>query len=40
MGNLGTLVFERSNVLCAVVSRMDDKFDVEILRLEIEITPR
>ena len=27
-------------MLCGVASRMDDKFDVEVVRLEIEITPR
>jgi hypothetical protein len=34
------MAFEGANMLCGVVSRMDDKFDVEVVRLEIEITPR
>jgi hypothetical protein len=39
-GNLGTLTFEATNRLSGVVTRMDDKFDVEIVRLEIEIPAR
>jgi Tol biopolymer transport system component len=39
-GNLGTLAFERTNRLCGVASRMNERFDLEVVRLEIEITPR
>ena len=39
-GNLGKLAFESTNRLSGVVTRIDDKFDVEIVRLEIEIPAR
>ena len=39
-GNLGTLVFEGPNILCGVVTRLDEKFNFEVVRLEIQVTSK
>lgn len=39
-GNLGTLGFDGPGLLRGVASRMDEKFDLEIVRLEVEMLPR
>jgi Tol biopolymer transport system component len=39
-GNLGTLAFEGPNLVSGVVTRLNEKFDLEVLRLEIQISPQ
>lgn len=39
-GNLGTLAFEGPNILSGVVTRLDEKFNFEVVRLEIQVTSK
>ncbi len=39
-GNHGTLAFEGPNILSGVVTRLDEKFNLEVVRLEIQVTSK